>query len=368
MKALVTGGLGFIGSYIVDELIKQGHSVRVLDNLEPQVHAGRLPSYANSLAEVIVGDVRKDKIWEKALDDIDIIFHEAAMVGVGQSQYMIDKYVDVNVTGTAKMLDYLANHKNHSVKKILVAASMSSYGEGLYKCDSCGPVQPQIRNRKQLDSKDWELHCPSCNSQITPIPTPETKRLDSNTIYSLTKKYQEEMCLSFGQTYGVPIVSTRYFNVYGPRQSLSNPYTGVAAIFTSMLKNNKSPGIYEDGLQTRDFIHVEDIARANVLLMNSNNANGEVFNLGTGNTISIVELANKLAQGLGVKIKPYVMNQGRPGDVRYCYADNSKLKNLGFKFNHPNLDINTLINWSKTEKAVDKSEKALNEMKERKLL
>ncbi len=365
MKILVTGGLGFIGSHIVDELIKKGHFVRILDNLEPQVHAGGLPSHANPEAEIIIGDVRKPGIWPKVLEDIEVVFHQAAMVGMGQSQYLVDKYVDVNVTGTAKLLDYLANH-DHSVKKILVAGSMSSYGEGLYKCENCGLVEPPMRPKSQLERRYWHLHCPSCNSLLSPVPTPETKSLDSNAIYSLTKKYQEEMCLSFGKTYGIPVVSTRYFNVYGPRQSLSNPYTGVAALFTSRLKNGNPPLIFEDGLQTRDFVHVEDIARANVFLMEKNVSG--VFNIGTGKAISILDLANKLAESLGVNIEPRVLNQGRPGDVRYCYADNSKLLNLGFTFKYPELDIQTLVEWSKGVKAIDNTEKALNEMKQRGLL
>lgn len=368
MNVLVTGGLGFIGSHIVDELVEKGHNVRIFDNLEMQVHAGKLPKYVNTNAEILVGDVRKDKNWERVLKDIDVVFHEAAMVGMGQSQYMIDKYIDVNVTGTAKMLDYLANTKNHSVKKILVAASMSSYGEGLYECDDCGFVEPQMRSKSQIDNKDWNLHCPKCGDYIKPVPTPETKSLQSSAIYSLTKKYQEEMCLSFGKTYSIPVVSTRYFNVYGPRQSLSNPYTGVAALFTSKLKNKRAPDIFEDGLQTRDFVHVEDIARANVFLMGNKNAEGQAYNIGTGNTMTVVDLANKLAEGLGIKISPTINNTGRPGDVRFCFADTSKLKNLGFTFNYPTLDIKTLIDWSRNEVAVDKSDQALAEMKARKLL
>ena len=366
MKALVTGGLGFIGSFIVDELVKEKHHVRVLDNLEPQVHAGKLPDYTNPEAEVIIGDVRDPGVWSRVLEDVEVIFHQAAMVGMGQSQYLIDKYVDVNVTGTAKMLDYLANHE-HNVKKLLVAASMSSYGEGLYKCSKCGLVEPPMRSNEQINSKMWGLRCPTCNSQLSSMPTPETKRLDSSAVYSLTKKYQEEMCLSFGKTYSIPVVSMRYFNAYGPRQSLSNPYTGVAALFTSRLKNGNTPLVFEDGLQNRDFIHVEDVACANVFLMN-HNVSGEAFNIGTGNTVSILDLARKLAQGLGVDIEPRVLNQGRPGDVRYCYADNSKLSSLGFSFKYPELDIDTLIDWSKAAVAVDKSEKALNEMKQRGLL
>nr|MDO8117160.1 NAD-dependent epimerase/dehydratase family protein [Candidatus Sigynarchaeota archaeon] len=253
MKILVTGGLGFIGSFIVDLLVEKGHDVRVLDNLEYQVHQGKYPAYARNDVEYIIGDVLDKDFLNIALQDVEIVFHEAAAVGMGQSMYEIYSYTNTNVAGTAQLLGAIVNG-NFPVKKIMVAASMSSYGEGLYRCERCGVVSPSIRSKEQLDKKEWDLKCPGCGAVVNPVPTPETKTLDSLAIYSLNKKYQEEMCMSIGKTYGIPVVSTRYFNVYGPRQGLSNPYTGVAAIFTSRIKNNHAPFIYEDGEQTRDFI------------------------------------------------------------------------------------------------------------------
>jgi len=365
MKVLVTGGLGFIGSHLTDELIKQGHSVRVIDNLLPQVHAGKLPDYANPKAEVIIGDVCKAGTWLKALDSVEVVFHYAARVGLGQSQYQINDFVNVNVGGTAQLLDFLANNE-HSVKKLFVAGSNTMYGEGLYECPEHGLVEPLVRSKNQIIKSDWDLHCPICSKVLKPLPTPETKSLQSNNIYSLTKKYQEELCLSFGKTYNLPVVSTRFFNVYGPRQSLSNPYTGVAAIFLSRLLNANKPVVYEDGLQTRDFVHVTDVARASTLLMNKQVSG--VFNIGTGNSLSIKKLAELLAQGLGVNIKPEITNKGRAGDIRHCTADNTKLKKLGFKFNYPSIDINTLLSWAEGQKPVDGFDKVNKELKEKGLI
>ncbi|HME54884.1 MAG TPA: NAD-dependent epimerase/dehydratase family protein [Candidatus Lokiarchaeia archaeon] len=364
MKVLVTGGLGFIGSHIVDELVKENHEVVVLDNLEYQVHRGRFPDYTNKGAKYIVGNVLDRELLKIALQDIEIVFHEAALVGMGQSMYQVHYYTNVNVSGTALLLDTIING-NFPVKKIMVAASMSSYGEGMYHCDNCGNVSPPMRSNEQIDSKDWEVKCPNCSSNVTPVPTPETKSLDSLAVYSLTKKYQEELCMSVGKTYGIPVVALRYFNVYGPRQSLSNPYTGVAAIFTSRIKNNNQPHIYEDGFQSRDFVHVEDIAGANLLVMESQAANFQSINVGTQNPITIADLAEKLAEGLGSDIKPVISNTGRPGDVRHCIADISKLKMLGYEHKYPELNIQTLVKWSETEEAIDSFENANKELREK---
>ncbi|MHA1794025.1 MAG: NAD-dependent epimerase/dehydratase family protein [Promethearchaeota archaeon] len=361
MKILVTGGLGFIGSHIVDELIKQGHQVRVLDNLVYQVHKGKFPEYANKKAEYIIGNVLDPNIFEIALKDIEVVFHEAAMVGMGQSLYEIFNYTNVNVTGTALLLDKIVNG-NFPIKKLIVAASMSSYGEGLYECENCGPISPPMRSESQLNKKEWELSCPNCKAPLKPLPTPESNTLDSLAVYSLNKKYQEELCMSVGKTYGIPVVSLRYFNVYGPRQSLSNPYTGVAAIFTSRIKNGNPPYIYEDGLQSRDFIHVEDVARINALVMNSTKANNEIINVGVQNPITIKDLALKLIKKMGKNIKPIISNQGRQGDVRHCFADISKLRKLNYSFIHPEIDINDLIKWSQNIKAEDQFDEARREL------
>ncbi len=370
-KALVTGGAGFIGSHIVDELVKGGHDVRVFDSLDPQVHGkgAKKPGYLNPKAEFVKGDVTDKGALAKALEDIEVVFHEAAAVGVGQSMYQISYYVSNNNVGTSNLLELLADGK-HGVKKMLVAASMSSYGEGAYSCQGCGTVYPPLRTAEQMEKRDWELHCPNCGKAAKPIPTPETKPQHCNSIYALTKKDQEEMLLMIGKTYGIPAVALRYFNVYGPRQSLSNPYTGVAAIFMSRIKNGNRPIVYEDGLQTRDFISVHDIARANVLAMEKSAADYEVFNVGSGIPHPIKSIAEMIARTFGSKIAPEITNTFRKGDVRHCYADTSKIKKkLGFT---PSVSFEAgmceLIEWSRKAEAVDKFESAQKELSARGLV
>jgi dTDP-L-rhamnose 4-epimerase len=353
MKILVTGGAGFIGSHIVDELIKQGHYVRIFDNLEPQVHA-QVPAYLNKDAEFIKGDVRDSLALEKAIKDIDVIFHEAAMVGVGQSMYQIDKYVDVNTHSTAKLLELLVNGE-HDVKKLIVASSMSIYGEGAHQCDSCGLVYPSMRSEQQLKRRDWAAKCPNCGKDVLMAPTKETKPLQPTSIYAISKKDQEEMSLAVGRSYGIPTVALRYFNAFGPRQALSNPYTGVCAIFSARIKNGHSPMIFEDGLQSRDFISVHDIADANLLAMNSSNADYEVFNVGTGKPSSILDIAHVLARLYHKDIHPVIAGKYRAGDIRHCFADISKIKDkLGFEPKISFKDgMEELAAWGEKEEAVD---------------
>ena len=369
MKILVTGGAGFIGSFLADRLIEKGHSVRIYDNLEPQVHQGRLPSYLNKKAEFIKADVLDYDKLKEAVKDIDAVFHYAAMVGVGQSMYQIKRYVNVNVLGTANLLDILVNCKN-DVKKLIVAGSMSTYGEGSYRCEKCGVVEPALRAEEQMARNEWELFCPNCKAVLKPIGTKESKKQDSNSIYAITKKDQEEAVLNIGRAYGIKSVALRFFNVYGPRQSLSNPYTGVAAIFMSRVKNNKQPLIFEDGLQSRDFVSVHDIADASILAMEKEAANYDVFNVGTGRQITILGIAETIAKLYGKNIKPLITNKFRKGDVRHCFADIGKIKEkLGFK---PRVSfeegMKELIKWSDKEKAVDMVDKATGELKEKGLL
>jgi len=368
-KVLVTGGAGFIGSHLVDELVKRNYEVIVIDSIDKQVHTDGIPDYINLKARYIFEDIRKKKILEEIVKEVDYIFHFAAKVGVGQSQYQIREYVDVNITGTANLLDILVNKKNN-VKKLIVASSMSIYGEGLYKCEKCGNVKPELRNFKEEKIDDWEPKCPFCNGNITPVPTPESLQIKPNSIYAITKKEQEEMSLLIGKTYNIPVVSLRFFNVYGPRQSLSNPYTGVCAIFLSRIKNDKPPVIFEDGLQTRDFIWVGDIVKACILSMEKESANYEIFNVGSGKPISIVEIANLLIKLLGKDLKPEITYKFRKGDVRHCYADISKIKEkTGFE-PETTLEegLKKLIEWAKERKAVDKFKKAHQELKKKGLV
>ncbi|MBU0600218.1 SDR family NAD(P)-dependent oxidoreductase [bacterium] len=369
-KVLVTGGAGFIGSYLVDELVKKSYQVIIYDNLDPQVHPqGKKPVYLNKEAKFVKGDIRDRKKLYEVVKDIDYIFHEAAVVGVGQSMYEVSKYVSVNTYGTSVLLDILANEK-HKVRKLLVASSMSIYGEGAYECSHCGKTYPKLRSEDQLKNYDWELNCCNCHQDLIPLPTSEEKPLQATSIYAITKKDQEEMCLNIGWTYGIPTVALRYFNVYGSRQALSNPYTGVAAIFSSRLLNKKSPIIFEDGLQGRDFIHVQDIVRANILALEDEKANFEVFNVGTGKKITILEIAKILAQELKLNIEPEVTSRYRKGDIRYCFADIAKIKErLNFK---PQISFEEgtgeLISWVKDQTAQDLVEKAKKELEDKGLV
>lgn len=368
-NVLVTGGAGFIGSHIVDKLVEQGFRVTILDNLDKQVHRGKVPGYLNKKARFIKGDVTKRSNLTEALEGMDAIYHEASVVGVGQSMYEIDRYVYNNSLGTARLLNFLANNK-HKVKRIIIASSMSAYGEGLYQCKKCGQIRPTLRSDKQMEKKDWELHCPKCNSYLIPIGTPETEKFSCNSIYAVTKQSQEDMVMIFGNAYGIPTTAFRYFNVYGPRQSLSNPYTGVAALFLSRLKNDNPPVIYEDGSQTRDFISVYDIAEANVAVLENPKTWNKVFNLGTGHPVSIKEVSLILSSLLNLKIKPEISNRFRTGDIRHCYADISLIKDiLGWqpKWNFKE-GMQNLIEWSKPEEAKDFFNQASQQLKAKGLI
>jgi len=368
MKILITGGAGFIGSHIVDAVAEK-HEVVVLDNLEPQVHTRGRPDYLNENATYLFGDVRDNAVLRRALEGAEVVFHEAAAVGVGQSMYQVERYVEVNTMGTAKLLDILVNEE-HEVKKLIVASSMSIYGEGAYDCRDCGMVYPKLRAEKQLKGGEWEMRCPNCNKIVKPIPTSEIKPLHPTSIYASTKRDQEEMCLSIGRTYGIPTVALRYFNVYGPRQSLNNPYTGVCAIFSARIKNNNPPMIFEDGLQSRDFISVRDIVEANFLAMERTSADYEVFNVGTGKAVSILEVAKALMRLYNKEIEPEITNNYRAGDIRHCFADISMIKNkLGFE---PKVTfeegIKELVAWGEQEEAIDKFDMAHEELKEKGLV
>lgn len=369
---LVTGGAGFIGSHLVDALLERGEAVRVLDSLDPQVHpGGALPSHTKALLdnrkiELIVGDVRDRQAWKKALQGIKVVSHHAAAVGVGQSMYEVARYVEVNTQGTALLLDILANEP-HDVEKLLVASSMSIYGEGATACPSCGPFSPKLRDEKQMKAGVYEVLCPGCGAQAFPTPTPETKPLLPTSIYAITKRDQEEMCLAIGDAYSIPTVALRYFNVYGPRQALSNPYTGVGAIFLSRLLNGKPPLIFEDGLQARDFVHVNDIVRANLLAMDSEEAVGEPLNVGTGRATTIATIAEIAARSMGKDIGPKVVGKYRAGDIRHCVADIQRAREvLGFEPRIPLEEgITDLSQWVQRQVAEDRVESAARELEKR---
>jgi dTDP-L-rhamnose 4-epimerase len=367
-QVLVTGGAGFIGSHIVDALLARGHRVRVFDNLNPQVHgsAGTVPAYLSPEAEFIKGDVRDLDALRRALSDVEVVFHEAAAVGVGQSMYEIREYTEVNALGVANLLHLLANEK-HRVRKVIVASSMSAYGEGAYRHSSGRVVHPGLRPVAQLREHRWEMLDPGDGSRLTPIPTPESKALEPNSIYAVTKRDHEEMVLCVGAAYGIPSVALRYFNVYGPHQALSNPYTGVMAIFSSRLLNGKPPVIFEDGLQTRDFVHVADVAEANALAMERDTGATAVLNIGTGHFTGVLEIAQRLAKLLGVEIEPEVPGKFRAGDIRSCVADiGAARRALGFEPKRTLSEaLPELVEWVQGQTAVDNVEKAVAELRDR---
>lgn len=373
-KILITGGAGFIGSHLVDKLIEEKeHEVTVIDSLEEQVHGKRSkpPNYFNKKAEFIHSSIIDYNKLEDLIKRNDIIFHLAAKVGVGQSMYQVRDYIENNVLGTGNLLNIIANSE-HDVEKLIIASSNTVYGEGKYICEECGIVFPKLRTTDQLRTKDWEISCPKCRKKVNPLLTDETTPFDPSSIYALTKQAQEQTSLLIGETYGINTTILRFFLVYGSRQALSNPYTGVCAIFGARLLSGKPPIIFEDGQQTRDFVNVKDICQALILAMEKNAANGEIFNVGTGIPIAIKEVAEILSEKINPDLKPIYNQQYRVGDIRHCIADISKINDkLGYRPTIPFKEgIDELINW--INKSVntfqDNSTKAIEILKDKGLL
>lgn len=369
-NVLVTGGAGFIGSHLVDALVEKGHRVRVLDALVSQVHGeNAAPKYVNPAAEFVRGDVCDRATVNAALAGIDVVYHEAAEVGVGQSMYEIERYVRANDLGTAVVLEAVLERRPQ-IKKLMVASSMSIYGEGAYACADCGPIAPQLRPTEQLRDRRWEVECPKCGKTLAPAPTTEEKPLFPTSVYAVTKQDQEQFCLAVGRSYGIPTVALRYFNVYGTRQALSNPYTGVCAIFSARLLNGNRPLIFEDGEQTRDFVHVSDIVRANLLALETDAADYQAINVGTGRPTSVRAVSDLLAKGLGLDLEPEIVAKYREGDIRHCVADISKAKSLlGYE---PQVSLEQgipeLLSWVRAQAAQDQVESATAELESRQLV
>ena len=319
-RILITGGAGFIGSHLADELLLHGYRVRVLDSLSPQVHGaeGGRPIYLDPDVELRVGDVRDPATLRQALTGVEAVYHFAASVGVGQSMYRVADYCSVNDLGTAVLLEGLLQHP---VRKLIVASSMSIYGEGLYQ-DSKGMVYERVeRTLEQLKAGDWEPRNAD-GEALMALPTPETKVPSLASVYALSKYTQERMSLLIGKAYSIPTVALRFFNVYGPRQALSNPYTGVLAIFASRILNGNPPLIYEDGRQKRDFVSVHDVAKACRFALETIEAAGCIFNVGSGCEYSVLEIARAVAKVLGEdQLGPEISGRYRMGDIRRCFAD-----------------------------------------------
>ena len=345
-RALVTGGAGLIGSHVVDLLVHEGWRVRALDNLELQTHRRGRPAWINENAEFMEGDLRDHGIITAALDNVDMIFHQAAYGG-----YMpeITKFVHVNSLGTAQMLEVI-REKNLSIEKIIVASSQAVYSEGAGDCPKHDLVFPSVRPIEQLRRGDWQVHCSLCGAITKSVPTPENAPVGGETVYGLTKADQERLVLLWGKQVGVPTVALRYSCTYGPRQSIFNPYTGVIAIFCTRLLNKLPPVLYEDGEQTRDFSFVEDIARANLLAAETDKLDGLAVNIGSGIGIPIREIAEQLSSILKIKIAPEINGEFRPGEMRHLTSDTTVARTAGYR---PNVDLSEgiarYIDWIRTQ-------------------
>ena len=369
--ALITGGAGFIGSHTCDALLARGWRVRVLDCLDPQVHGPerRRPAYLDPRVELLVGDVRIRGDVEQALDGIDAVCHFAAQTGVGQSMYEIHSYCDVNIGGTAMLLDVLAN-RPHTVQRLILSSSRAVYGEGAYHCPACGTVYPPLRSRQALERGDWQIACPACAGPLQPLPTGEGKPLAPISVYAETKRVQEELVRMFSASYGIPAVILRYFNVYGTRQSLANPYTGIAAIFATRTLAGQPIAIYEDGLQGRDFVNVRDVVQANLLALESRDAAGGTFNVGSGERLTVIDLARHVCRELGAGEDFIHAGQFRIGDIRDCFADLTQSRQLlGYAPAVPFSEgVRELVAWAGGERHVDRLAEAEAELKARNLM
>ena len=368
-RILITGGAGFIGSHLADELIASGYEVCVLDDLSPQIHgpSRQWPDYLSDSVERLRGDITDERAVRRALSGTDAVVHLAAMVGVGQSMYQVQDYVAVNDLGTAVLLQALIEKP---VEKLLVASSMSIYGEGAYRDSNGAEIDAAERSAERLRAGEWDL-LDSSGAPLRPVPTPESKRPSLSSVYALSKYVQERMCLLVGRAYGMDTVALRFFNVFGTRQALSNPYTGVLAIFASRLLNRRNPRIFEDGDQRRDFVHVRDVARACRLALETPGAAGHVFNVGSGSSISIREVAGHLAAAMGRNdVEAEITREFRVGDIRHCFADIGLARQvLGYE---PQVDFDAglreLVEWLGGQEAQDRVDQATEELKRRGLV
>jgi len=372
MKVLISGGAGFIGSNLALKLMDRGYEVVLLDNLSQQIH-GENPeeSYTYNLVrdkcELIVGDVTKFEDWRRALKSVDIVVHLAAETGTGQSMYEINKYVDVNIGGTAKLMEVITNEINQ-VKKVVVAASRAVYGEGKFQCEEHGIVYPESREDQDMSRGDFEVKCPICNQNVEMLPTDEESKLHPTSVYGHTKQSQEELCMIVGKSINLPVVAFRFQNVYGPGQSLKNPYTGILSIFSTRIKNGNDLNIFEDGLETRDFVYIEDITDSIILGIENDNANFQSFNVGSGEKIDVLTVANTLKEKYGSNVNINVSGNYRLGDIRHNLGDLTKIRTLlGYepkvKFTE---GISNFVDWvEKQNVESDNYEASIDEMKKK---
>lgn len=367
IKVLITGGAGFIGSNLALQLIQKGYDVTVLDNLSEQIHGSESDLLRSIEGKVtfIKGDVRNRADWERALENQQIIVHLAAETGTGQSMYEVQKYVEVNINGTAIFLDYLVNEK-HSVEKVIVASSRAIYGEGKYKCEEHGLIYPDERLEKDLVKGDFEPKCTVCHKDLKLQATDENSKIHPSSVYGITKQNQEQMVLNVCQSIGIPAVAYRYQNVFGPGQSLKNPYTGIISIFSTQIKNGNNINIFEDGLESRDFVYIDDVVKATILGIEKDEANFEVFNVGSGEQTTVLQVAETLRDYYNANVDIKVTGNFRLGDIRHNYADLTKIKNkLGFSPDYNfQKGVKIFVDWVNSQEVQeDNYSKSIEEMK-----
>jgi dTDP-L-rhamnose 4-epimerase len=347
--ALVTGGAGLIGSHLVDALVGSGAQVTILDNLVKQTHPFGKPEWINSAAKFIEGDVRNNNDLMKALEGVEYVFHQAAFGGFTSE---LSHYIDANSTGTARIFEVImSNRKKFPVKKIVAASSQAVYGEGTYFCEEHGVYYPKhLRSVEQLRKKQWESQCPKTKQVLKPLKNKEDRPLNTETIYGVSKLAEEKLILGLGRRYNIPSVALRYAVTFGPRQSIYNPYTGVVSIFSTQLLNNIAPVVYEDGEQTRDYLYVSDNVAANILVMEKIEANGKVFNVGRGESITVNRLVKALAKRYNKAIEPRYTGEFRPWDVRHFVHDSGEIEKLGFKAKVTlEQGLDQYVDWIKTQ-------------------
>lgn len=366
---LVTGGAGFVGSHLVDALIMRGDTVRIFDSFEAQVHGldRQVPPYVHPRAELVRGSVTEAEAVARALDGIDVVFHQAAAVGVGQSMYDIVHYCHANTIGGAVLLQEIVKRRR-GIRKVVVASSMSVYGEGAYRAPSGETRFPRLRTRDRLERGEWEMRDAATGEPLEPTPTPETKPLQPTSVYAITKRDHEELFLTVGYAYRIPTVALRYFNIYGERQALSNPYTGVAAIFSARVLSGQSPVIFEDGKQSRDFVHVGDVVQANLLALETDRADYQALNVGTGRPTTVGQVADAILGALGAPdLAPTILGKFREGDIRHCYADITLARTLlGYEPRVSFADgMRQLVEWVRGQRVVDGFDQAHRQLVER---
>ena len=370
---LITGGAGFVGSHIALRLIEKGYNVTVIDCLLDQIHGinpeKTSPLYCSIKDKVhfVKGDVCNKADWEKALKGVDYVIHLAAETGTGQSMYEIKRYIDVNIGGTALLLDILTNSKHH-VKRVVVAESRAIYGEGKYHCEKCGDVYPTERKDEDMAKGDFECHCPKCGGKVTLVATTEDSAIHPSSVYGVGKQVQGQLVHMICKNIGIESVSFRYQNVYGPGQSLTNPYTGILSIFSTRIKNHKEINIFEDGLESRDFVYIDDVVEATIAGMEVPEANGHVFNVGTGIATDVMSVAKTLCKHYGIDVPLNVSGNYRLGDIRHNYADITQAKQiLGFRPKWTfDAGIRQFTEWvNRQELQTDNYEASLKEMKQK---